>query len=142
MTLGENTEEGDIFLVRFSSETQIQIIKKFANTDAFDREEQILFFLSGIRLEFSPGVLAAAEQARASETYLLDPSLESKKHQARRDFRDRPVFTIDGADAKDLDDAISVHRDASGKYHLTVHIADVAEYIREDSVLDKEALLR
>lgn len=59
----------------------------------------------------------------------------------RRDLRDVTMVTIDGEDAKDLDDAVSVSFD--GKfYHLGVHIADVANYVQENSALDREALKR
>lgn len=61
--------------------------------------------------------------------------------QGREDWRDRIVFTIDGADAKDLDDAVSITRMDNG-WELGVHIADVAHYVTEGSKLDKEALKR
>lgn len=50
---------------------------------------------------------------------------------ARTDFRDWYTITIDGSDAKDLDDAISIRREKNGGYTLAVHIADVAEYVTE-----------
>ncbi len=59
----------------------------------------------------------------------------------RRDLRDVVMVTIDGEDAKDLDDAVSVTF-ADGKYHLGVHIADVTNYVQENSALDREALKR
>lgn len=59
----------------------------------------------------------------------------------RRDLRDVVMITIDGEDAKDLDDAVSVSFDGSC-YHLGVHIADVANYVQENSALDREALKR
>jgi ribonuclease R len=61
---------------------------------------------------------------------------------ARRDFRDLPIVTIDGETARDFDDAVLVRDRADGGYELQVHIADVAEYVREDSALDLEARLR
>lgn len=59
----------------------------------------------------------------------------------RRDLRDVVMVTIDGEDAKDLDDAVSVSFDGE-KYHLGVHIADVTNYVQENSALDREALKR
>jgi len=59
----------------------------------------------------------------------------------RRDLRDMVMVTIDGEDSKDLDDAVSLEFDGSN-YHLGVHIADVANYVQENSALDREALKR
>ncbi len=60
----------------------------------------------------------------------------------RKDLRDVQMVTIDGEDAKDLDDAVSLHIDEKGLYHLGVHIADVTNYVQENSALDREALKR
>lgn len=60
----------------------------------------------------------------------------------RIDFRDRYTITIDGSDAKDLDDAVSLDLLENKNLLLMVHIADVSEYVQEDSLLDKEAIVR
>lgn len=84
--------------------------------------------------EFPGEVLQAAEA--------IPLKISEKDRKGRRDLRDLPMVTIDGEDAKDLDDAVSLEILENGLYRLGVHIADVGHYVHEDSILDKEALNR
>lgn len=68
--------------------------------------------------------------------------VEPEEMNGRYDLRSWPIVTIDGEDAKDLDDAVSLHKLANGNYLLGVHIADVSHYVREDTALDREAMRR
>lgn len=71
----------------------------------------------------------------------IPDEVEEKEKAGRADFRDLQTVTIDGEDAKDLDDAITISKEGN-MYHLGVHIADVSQYVKEGSPLDKEALKR
>ncbi len=87
---------------------------------------------------FSEGFpLSALKEAKRVAACPIEDDMEQ-----RVDLRDLPLITIDGADAKDLDDAISLEKLASGSYRLGVHIADVGYYVKEGSKLDQEALER
>ena len=68
--------------------------------------------------------------------------IEPSELENRRDLRDKQIVTIDGADAKDLDDAISVEKLSNGNYRLGVYISDVSYYVDKDSPMDKEAYSR
>lgn len=76
------------------------------------------------------------------EAKKIKEEVSKKDIPNRLDLRNEEIFTIDGEDAKDLDDAINVKLLENGNYYLGVHIADVSYYVKENSTLDKEALLR
>jgi len=95
----------------------ISIIRKFQLPEAFDEE-----------------VVLAAEK--------VPDTISEDELKGRRDLRGKRIVTIDGEDAKDLDDAVNVERLENGNYLLGVHIADVSYYVRENSPLDREAYNR
>ncbi|MBR5228223.1 MAG: ribonuclease R, partial [Firmicutes bacterium] len=97
----------------------------------------------GIIDEFPPEVLAEAE--KLTPDYGADASKIDAVYDpasGRDDLRDQIIITIDGADAKDLDDAVNVRRLPNGNFQLGVHIADVSHYVTAGSHLDQEALRR
>lgn len=84
--------------------------------------------------EFSEEVIKEVEQ--------LPNEVLDSEYIGRTDLRDKMIFTIDGDDTKDIDDAISLKKLENGNYELGVHIADVSHYVQLDSALDKEAYER
>jgi len=88
----------------------------------------------GLPVHFPKEVEAEAEQI---PTEILESEI-----QMRRDFRDVPTFTIDPADAKDFDDALSFSKLENGHYEIGVHIADVTHYVKPNTKLEKEAYKR
>lgn len=93
-----------------------------------------ILFQFGIPHEFPENVKEAAEK--------VPQVIDEKALEGRRDLRNEVIMTIDGADAKDLDDAISLKKNPDGTYQLGVHIADVSHYVTEGSPIDAEAYER
>lgn len=91
-------------------------------------------------VEFPEKVMKSIENIPSA----LDPDEEKEQFQKgiREDLRNVMMVTIDGEDAKDLDDAVSVEKTENGNYRLGVYIADVSHYVKEGSLLDKEAYKR
>ena len=77
-----------------------------------------------------------------TEAQNTEKEISNQEIKGRLDLRKELLFTIDGEDAKDLDDAVCVKKNESGTYNLIVSIADVSHYVKENSELDKEAILR
>ncbi|MGY0693592.1 ribonuclease R [Virgibacillus sp. FSP13] len=93
-----------------------------------------IIYKHGIKIDFPEEVL---DQAAKAPEQIRDEELT-----LRRDLRDEVIVTIDGADAKDLDDAVSVKELDNGNYQLGVYIADVSYYVKEGTPMDKEAFER
>jgi ribonuclease R len=111
-----------------------KIVEVLGNKDNRGIEIESIIREHGLPLEFQQKVLDNAN-------YVAVP-IPEEEYERRRDLRDKHIFTMDGADAKDLDDAIQVEMLDNGNYLLGVHIADVTHYVKEKSELDKEALKR
>ena len=112
------------------AEGKIVEVLGFANEAGIDMLSLIKEY--NLLNEFPKPVLEEAK--RISKTEI--------KADGRRDFRNKEIFTIDGEDAKDLDDAVCVDKNSDGTYTLGVHIADVSYYVREGSLLNVEAIKR
>ncbi len=128
--------EGDKVLVKLDRKSRMglfgTITENFGPADS--REANYLAILSenGIETEFEPEAISLAKCLSQMPITL----------EGRKDFTDKMIFTIDGADAKDLDDAISLDVLENGDYLLGVHIADVSEYVTPKTALDRAAMRR
>jgi ribonuclease R len=109
-----------------------RVIEVLGDPDDFGVDVEMMIRKHQLPREFPENVLA---EARAVA------HLDLEEGAQRRDFRDLPIVTIDGETARDFDDAVLVTERGDG-YELQVHIADVAEYVRESTDLDLEARLR
>ncbi len=110
-----------------------RIVEVLGNPGEPGLDVEVVIRKHNLRVDFAPGVVKEAQAAARP--------VSAEEISKRRDLRDLRMVTIDGEDAKDLDDAVSISRIANG-YRLGVHIADVSHYVREDSKLDKEACAR
>jgi len=135
----DRASPGQIVVVRIDKPPTVhrsavgEIIAVLGKADEPGIATDIAIYSHDLPAEFPAAVVRAAE-ACGSE---VDPDLAAR----RRDLRDLPLVTIDGADARDFDDAVFAEARGSG-YRLLVAIADVAEYVRPDSELDIEAQRR
>lgn len=122
------------FRGRRHAEHKAKIIFSFGSALRASSCSEAIIAESGVVPEFPENVLHEAKKLAAAGVWADD-------YKDRLDLRDQIIFTIDSAESKDLDDAVSIERTADG-YTLGVHIADVSHYVRGNSPLDKEALER
>ena len=109
------------------------ITKVIGHKDDPDIEIAAIAATHGFFKDFSK---EAIEELKDIKEYVLDEEITGRK-----DLRNENIFTIDGQDTKDMDDAVSIKKDGEN-YILSVHIADVSHYVKEGSNLDKEAFVR
>ncbi|MBO6230530.1 MAG: ribonuclease R [Ruminiclostridium sp.] len=134
---GNDIKEGD--KVRYSiheradhhSDITVDIVSIYGSSEYAKCSVDAYIDEKGIAVAFSDEALAEAEKIGKAG---VDPAEAAK----REDLRGYPIFTIDGADTKDIDDAVSIERTENG-YRLGVHIADVSHYVRKGTALDKTA---
>lgn len=116
------------------SEHRCRVLQNFGSSGRASVCAMSVLEVEGVRYEFDAAVL---DEARAVSDYqAIQDEITN-----RLDLRDELIFTIDGADTKDIDDAVSVERTEQG-YRLGVHIADVSFYVKPKSELDNEAFSR
>jgi len=109
-------------------------LEELKEGDDVEAETRAVILKYDLKDEFPKEALVEAERAARAP---MEPEVAR-----REDFRDLPVFTLDGPDAKDFDDALHVRRLPDGTYEVGVHIADVSHYVKEGSSLDREAYER
>jgi len=113
---------------------EARVIEILGKTGENEAEIHSIMAEFGLPFRFSPKVIAESEA--------ISTVIAEKEISKRRDFRNILTFTIDPADAKDFDDAISYQKLANGNLEIGVHIADVTHYVRPDTALDADALDR
>lgn len=111
-----------------------KIIRVLGKPGVHDVEMHSILAEYGLPYAFPPEVEIEAQQ--------LDVSISEAEIKKRRDMRSVPTFTIDPADAKDFDDALSLRQLENGNYEIGIHIADVSHYVRPGTALDEEAYAR
>ena len=109
-----------------------------------ETEMQAIIRSGGFSENFPEAIAKAGQELYAAKEQIFADAVEATtgEHPERRDMRDRTTMTIDPADAKDFDDALSFHTLENGNYEIGIHIADVSHYVREHDVIDKEAAER
>lgn len=130
--LADNTKV-QLEIIKYGSKLECIIKEVIGNKYDPGIDIQSLLVEYGIELDFNKAVM---QQAKNTPVVV-----EKEDMKGRQDLRDELIITIDGEDAKDLDDAISIKRRKDG-FELGVHIADVSYYVKEGSAIDQEALRR
>ena len=113
----------------------VGVAMRFGSSDEAKRCAKALLYAKDIRTRFPDKVRDEAKKFEGAE-------VSEKDCEGRMDLRALPIFTIDSAETKDIDDAISLTRTSDGGFELGVHIADVSNYVKPGTELDNEAFSR
>ena len=114
---------------------RVGVAMRFGSSDEAKRCAKALLYAKDIRTRFPDKVRDEAKKFEGVE-------VSEKDCEGRMDLRALPIFTIDSAETKDIDDAISLTRTSDGGFELGVHIADVSNYVKPGTELDNEAFSR
>ncbi len=114
---------------------RVGVAMRFGSSDEAKRCAKALLYAKDIRTRFP-------EKVRDEAKKFEDLTISEKEMKGRMDLRALPIFTIDSAETKDIDDAISLTRTSEGGFELGVHIADVSNYVKPGTELDNEAFSR
>ena len=114
---------------------RVGVAMRFGSSDEAKRCAKALLYAKDIRTRFPDKVREEAKKFEGAE-------ISEKDCEGRMDLRALPIFTIDSAETKDIDDAISLTRTSDGGFELGVHIADVSNYVKPGTELDNEAFSR
>lgn len=146
-----NARAYDLVKIRLLTDIEGQTVTKETRMDGMvldvlhHVDEADLLKNDGSDMEMIMRQHAAPEefpQAVLSETAAIPQMVSEQEMSGRRDCRNMPLVTIDGVDSRDFDDAVYCRRNEDGNYFLSVHIADVAHYVRMGSPLEEEAFAR
>ena len=114
---------------------RVGVAMRFGSSDEAKRCAKALLYAKDIRTRFPDKVRDEAKKFEGAE-------VSEKDCEGRMDLRALPIFTVDSAETKDIDDAISLTRTSDGGFELGVHIADVSNYVKPGTELDNEAFSR
>ena len=114
---------------------RVGVAMRFGSSDEAKRCAKALLYAKDIHTRFPDKVRDEAKKFEGAE-------VSEKDCEGRMDLRALPIFTIDSAETKDIDDAISLTRTSDGGFELGVHIADVSNYVKPGTELDNEAFSR
>ena len=130
----EEYNDGDILITKFVDFSDgiisLNIVECIGNANDATLEPELIAYKFELKTKFSKEALKEVE------------NIKEEISTNRKDLSDRLIYTIDGKESKDLDDAVNVEKLPDGNYQLGVHIADVSHYVKKGTVLDQEAFER